>query len=88
MQAIEITTGPLSAKRRRPSDAVLSLKETAPGDPVIPCDYTRPPKGSVPTLGWEVGRDVGNSKPHLQYMMEYNWVQAKAAAQAAVALAQ
>ena len=34
-----------------------------------------------------MGRDMGNSKPHLQFVMQYNWEDAKAAAKAAVAAA-
>ena len=79
------------SRRQEPSRggaAIMSLNETAPGDRVIRCDYQRPRKGSVPTLGWQVGWDMGNSKTHLQYVMEYRWVQAKAVAQAAVVAAQ
>ena len=73
--------------RRKPSGAGFSLQEAAPSDPVIPCDYQRPCKDSVDTLGWTLGKDMGNSEPHLRCMMEYNWADAKAAAQAAVAAA-
>ena len=79
MPAIEITTGPLTS---RGGATLMSLNETAPGARVIRCDYQRPRKGSVPTMGWQVGQDMGNSKPHLQFVMEYNWEDAKAAAKA------
>ena len=89
-KVMEITTGPLeemAAEQRRQGAPPISLHGAAPWDDVIRCAYTRPAKDSVPNLGWQVGKHAGNSVEHLRYVMEYNWKDAKEAAQRAVSVA-